>query len=235
MGESAAPTQAGLFFQNSIAALYLQRMLNPRLGEADGPVEVCVEAPEQVDDTVVQFADGHSEFIQAKLSIAPGSNDWKDMWKHFENQPLNTTGDRLILRLGKSTEVFEDLKEICDRAKAPESYDKWYWKRSRPSQDWDTAKLSGRRRNEFTTFAVGWRRKIIERENEALFALLKRVASQSLPKRWSESVEAKQWLPACDGQEGLFSILPRYLQRLRTRPQGDQAGFLAQRACEERI
>ena len=207
MGESAGPsTQAGLFFQNSIAALYLQRMLNPRLGEADRPVEVCVEAPEQVDDTVVQFADGHSEFIQAKLSIAPGSNDWKDMWKHFENQPLNTTGDRLILRLGKSTEVFEDLKEICDRAKAPESYDEWYWKRLRPSQDWDTAKLSGLQKRVHDV--RGWLEKEDnQRENEALFALLKRVDITIASQKVVESVEAKQWLPACDGQEGLFSIL----------------------------
>jgi GrpB-like predicted nucleotidyltransferase (UPF0157 family) len=71
MEERGGPaTQAGIRYQNSVAALYLGDLLrwdcpNP----AERVLEVRVEAPAHVDDVVLRYADGHREWIQVKLNL----------------------------------------------------------------------------------------------------------------------------------------------------------------------
>ena len=62
MAERGGPTtQAGIRYQDQVAALYLGRMLDPReRPRRDQPVEVRIEAPQSVDDFVVRFADGEA-------------------------------------------------------------------------------------------------------------------------------------------------------------------------------
>ena len=89
MGEAGGPaTQGGIFFQNTIAALYLGRMLDLRSrASCDRVVHVRVEAPEFVDDMVVRFADGSRCFIQAKRSIMrSSSNEWNALWGNLLRQ-----------------------------------------------------------------------------------------------------------------------------------------------------
>jgi hypothetical protein len=71
MTERGGPTaQSGFRYQNSIAALYMARLCDTRPRRmADRVLQVRIEAPEDVDDTVVSFEDAHTDYIQAKEAI----------------------------------------------------------------------------------------------------------------------------------------------------------------------
>lgn len=88
MAERGGPTtQAGIQYQNSVSALYLGRMCDaaPR-SDRRRIVEVRVEAPTEVDDTVVRFADEHRTYIQVKLDVHRGDKAWRKLWKDFDAQ-----------------------------------------------------------------------------------------------------------------------------------------------------
>jgi hypothetical protein len=122
--------QSGILFQNSIAALFIGDMLD---AAGKSPIHVVVavriEAPTDVDDTVVTYADGHRAFIQAKENIDPRSDAWRNLWRDFEAQ-FNRTDfkrqhDRLILYAGGVTEELRQLREICRRAEGALNLDEW--------------------------------------------------------------------------------------------------------------
>ena len=122
MTESGGPTtQSGILYQNSIAALYLGRMIDPapRL-KRDGVVEVRVEAPTHVDDIVVIFEDGHAAYIQVKENIEPRGEVWVKLWKSLQaqfNSPEFKRGkDRLVLHLGVIQPWPRSLRDLCKRA-----------------------------------------------------------------------------------------------------------------------
>ncbi|MBB4509702.1 MULTISPECIES: NACHT domain-containing protein [Rhizobium] len=115
-------TQAGIYFQNSVAALALAEML-----DLDQPipreriVEVRVEAPEMVDDIVVRFADGHREYQSVKLSIQIGNTAWPRLWTHFDKQRLSsvfTSYDSLALVVGERSELAATISELTGRAES---------------------------------------------------------------------------------------------------------------------
>jgi WD40 repeat protein len=122
MAEPGGPTtQSGILYQNSIASLYLGRMIDPEpRPESDRVIGVRVEAPTEVDDVVVIFEDGHTAYIQAKESIEPRGEVWEKMWKHLEaqlNSPeFNRGTDRLVLYLGMVQAWHRSLVELCKRA-----------------------------------------------------------------------------------------------------------------------
>src|SRR5688500_18589382 len=99
MPEAGGPTtQSGIYYQHSITALYLWRMLGASTDRR--VVRVRAEAPDEVDDTVATYADDGRDFVQAKLSV-PTGKAWKKLWRAFHEQ-RRTTGfdagrDRLIL------------------------------------------------------------------------------------------------------------------------------------------
>ncbi|WOR14355.1 NACHT domain-containing protein [Hyphomonas sp. FCG-A18] len=117
--------QAGIMFQNSIAALYLGRMLDltsRRL--ADQVLKVRVEAPEPVDDIVVGMADGSREFVQAKLTLKRGSKAWKKLWSDFDKQIQQTDftdQDKLVLIIGENNALGRDLRGCAERADSAET------------------------------------------------------------------------------------------------------------------
>lgn len=122
MPERGGPTtQSGILYQNSIAALYLGRLCDdtPRL-DGDRVTKVRVEAPTDVDDTIVTFADGSSKYIQAKENIRDNDSTWKKLWSDFEaqfNEPHFKRGkDRLVLHTGESHDEHHSLRELCERA-----------------------------------------------------------------------------------------------------------------------
>jgi hypothetical protein len=88
VAEAGGPaTQAGVFYQNTIAALYLGRMLDLRSRPASHRVtNIRVEAPEEVDDIVVRLGDGTRRFIQAKRTITAVSDAWHGVWTSFSRQ-----------------------------------------------------------------------------------------------------------------------------------------------------
>src|SRR5688572_25302886 len=93
-------TQSGIYYQNSVTALYLGRMLRARPGERD-VTSVRAEAPESVDDTVATFADGGRDFVQAKETLPGSGRKWKKLWSDFDTErrdpSFDPVKDRLIL------------------------------------------------------------------------------------------------------------------------------------------
>lgn len=113
-------TQAGIIYQNGVAALALADAL-----DLDDPlardriVEVRVEAPEAVDDVVVRFADRHREFLNVKLSLNKGTSAWTGVWRSLTAQfsdPDFGPADNLVIVVSEATTDSEGLRELCARA-----------------------------------------------------------------------------------------------------------------------
>lgn len=119
--EAGGPaTQAGIFYQNSVAAMALSELLNldPRIPR-ERATEVRLEAPEDVDDIVVRFADDHCEFQDVKLRIRVGDRAWPGIWRDLIAQYRAATfgsHDQLILVVEKRTNDSEAVAALCERA-----------------------------------------------------------------------------------------------------------------------
>jgi hypothetical protein len=131
MPERGGPTtQSGILYQNSIAALYLGRLCDgtPRV-DSDRVIKVRVEAPTDVDDTVVTFANGSSKYIQAKENIRDNDLAWATLWNDFEaqlNKPDFKRGrDRLLLHTGGRHDEHDSLRELCERAASSNDSVEW--------------------------------------------------------------------------------------------------------------
>jgi hypothetical protein len=124
-------TQSGIYYQNTIAALYLGRMLDPRISDLTQQVtSVRSEAREYVDDIVVMYADSHRRFIQVKESIGHTSTNkkWLKLWEDFEKQCWDAefkNEDRLVIFLGKLDDWFTNLNTLCERARGAKDLDEW--------------------------------------------------------------------------------------------------------------
>lgn len=146
MTESGGPTtQAGIRFQDRVAALYMGRMLDARERPSrDRPVEVQMETQDAVDDFVVRFDDGSRHFFQAKLSLQRKTGVWGDLWQDLYTQFRKglSPDDRLILMLGEPTALSSALKDLSTRSN---SLDAAEWLRSlasRASNSWRMSSLS---------------------------------------------------------------------------------------------
>ena len=124
-------TQSGIFYQNTVAALYMGRMLDPRITDLTQLVtSVRSEARAFVDDIVVQYADSHYRFIQVKENIepVPGNKKWQKLWEDFENQRWDAdfkNEDRLVLCLGKLDNWFSKLNSLSERARGAKDLAEW--------------------------------------------------------------------------------------------------------------
>lgn len=121
-------TQSGIHYQNSIATLYLGRLIDSRQRIAgERVVEVRVEAPDHVDDIVVRHADGGCSFIQAKEALSTTSDAWKNLWSNFAKQAnaCNDAQYKLILAIGTFSAEIDHLRELCDRAKGKRDNEEW--------------------------------------------------------------------------------------------------------------
>jgi hypothetical protein len=131
MPERGGPTaQSGLLYQNSVTALYMGRLCDATSRpDAERIIKVRVEAPEKVDDTVVTYADGHRDYIQAKENVRENHEAWKKLWQCLGAQFLKTDfqrgKDRLHLHIGELHDEHRELRELCERAGTSESYSEW--------------------------------------------------------------------------------------------------------------
>lgn len=138
MPERGGPTtQSGILYQNSVTALYLARLCDATARpDADRVARVRAEAPEHVDDTVVTYTDGRTEYVQAKERVRAGDAAWRTLWRHFGAEYRATAfvrgRDRLRLHLGETSETHEALREACDRARTARDAAEW---RARLTQD----------------------------------------------------------------------------------------------------
>lgn len=122
MPESGGPAnQAGVLFQNTIAALFLGRMLDMRpRARHDRVLHLRVEAPTSVDDMVVRLGDHSRRFVQAKRSIDTSSDAWLGMWAQVRDQlvdPSILDEDRIILAFGEHSPTVVALRECCLRTR----------------------------------------------------------------------------------------------------------------------
>ena len=131
MAEQGGPSvQSGILYQNSIAALLLGRLCDMHRRPArERVVEVRVEAPSDVDDIVVRYADGHRDWIQAKENLRRGTGPWKRLWADFEAQRWSEgfkDEDRLVLAAGTvGSDLHQDLRQLCHRAEGALDADEW--------------------------------------------------------------------------------------------------------------
>lgn len=112
-------TQAGIRYQDQIAALYLGRMLDAReRPRHDQPVEVRIEALSNVDDFVVRFADGSRRYFQVKLSLEAKGAPWKALWLAIYRQIDRdfTQDDRIELVLGEPSRLATNLRALAERS-----------------------------------------------------------------------------------------------------------------------
>ncbi|SRR6266404_2245873 len=86
-------------------------------------VEVRVEAPEDVDDTLVTFADGHKTYVHSKENIRETDGAWEKVWKDFENQSVVTCAGYPLWRV-QAISVNEKLgrwitEDVCSERYLP--------------------------------------------------------------------------------------------------------------------
>lgn len=133
MPEAGGPTtQSGILYQNSVAALFLGRLCDPTARpDREWVIRVRVEAPTEVDDIVVTFADSHCLYIQAKENVRAGDTAWKKLWrdfaKQFRSSDFQRGADRLALYTGTLHEEHHVLRELCERAQGKDTDAEW-WK-----------------------------------------------------------------------------------------------------------
>ena len=113
-------TQAGIFYQNSVAAIALADLLDldQRIAR-ERVIEVRLEAPEDVDDIVIRFADEHRNFQSVKLSIQIGSSAWPGIWHSLSAQHDSKTfgsNDQLTLVVAERSNDSEAVAALCERA-----------------------------------------------------------------------------------------------------------------------
>lgn len=123
-------TQAGIRFQNNVAALRFADMLaETRAQSPAGDVveKVWVEAREPVDDIVAYWKSGRREFIQAKIRIQAKSKPWNKFWsdakKQFENPEFSDL-DEIILALQTSPNA-EAIAGLLKRARNATTFQEW--------------------------------------------------------------------------------------------------------------
>jgi len=125
--ESGGPaTQAGIFYQNSISALYLGRLIDYRdRHSSEQVVRVQVEAKADVDDTIVTFLDGRKVYFHIKRGLTGAGNAWSNLWADIKKQ-INSTEfsetDKITIIFGDYSNLHNNLKEICDRVVTSETY-----------------------------------------------------------------------------------------------------------------
>jgi len=125
-------TQSGIYYQNSVTALYLGRLLDLRRphGIQSRIVEVRAEAPVDVDDVVITHADGSTLYIQAKEKLTTSGDAWGKLWAAVARQAsrFDHSRDFIHIVVGTLTGAMEELREAFARAKG--ARDDADWRRS---------------------------------------------------------------------------------------------------------
>lgn len=129
MTELGGPTtQSGIYYQNSIAALYLGRLCDPRDHQRSRHiVSVRIEAPEDVDDILVAYSDGSRRLIQAKEVVRESDEAWKRTWRSIfsQAQTKNVLQEEYYIVVGTYEPYLSTLREALDRARGKENSREW--------------------------------------------------------------------------------------------------------------
>ena len=197
MAESGGTTtQSGIYYQNSIAALYLGKLVHSSRTSEETVESVRVEAPEAVDDVVVTYSNGKKEYIQAKERLNSSSEEWKKLWSSFKTQAdiCQSTGHSysLILAISNTDSTMQGLKELCDRANGKENVDEWI-------ESLNSSQLS---------IVEKIKQPDILTDNETIFGLLKFVKVDVRPLSDIERDYCPNYIPNSNVEKrALYSIL----------------------------
>ena len=182
MPESGGPTtQSGIYFQNSLAALYLGRLCDPRpMPYSERIISVRIEAPEYVDDIVATFADNSRLLIQAKEALATSGDAWNKLWSAVRRQLEETRGSqRILISVGRYAPELDCLKEGLERASGLLSAQEW------------RASLSKQQRAVFNKVS----RSLGGTDDSSLFLLAQKCALEFRTLHEIETVGVRDWLP----------------------------------------
>ena len=128
MPELGGPTtQAGIDYQNSVAALAMLDLLDMAPTPAGQRVtDIRVEAPEHVDDVVIKHADATTTRQNVKLELPKEGKRWKRLWEQLHSQRIEAFGeyDRLQVVVGNRNDLFETCSAMAERSHA-ENVDEW--------------------------------------------------------------------------------------------------------------
>jgi len=189
-----ASTQAGIYYQNSVAALALSDLLSfDHHVRREQVIEVRVETPDSVDDLVIRYADGHREFRSVKLSLRKGSKAWINLWKDFGAQQSATDmsrGDRFSVVIETETSASRLVEDTCAIAQS--------------STDW----------TEFRTRSTDAQRRIVDdivgilSSEQKTFDVLRRTMVVFLPTpQIAREFELKKLAEDQSAQQNLFTVL----------------------------
>lgn len=112
-----ATNQAGIYYQNCVAAMQLLELLDLRSVPArERVVAVRVEAPGDVDDIVVEYADGHRHFLSAKMSIRASGDAWDNMWADLRAEVAAATtrpDDQISIIVAERSTASDTVASLC--------------------------------------------------------------------------------------------------------------------------
>jgi hypothetical protein len=195
MPESGGPTtQSGILYQNSIAALYLGRLLDLRPTTNGHPViSVRVEAPEEIDDIVVLFTNQSRLLIQAKESLSLSGDPWNKFWSALSvqlNKP-DSKFDNCRLVIGQFNHGLDHLREACDRSRGKDNASEW----------WDSL-------NQQHKSLIESIKTLLSQDVAHVFFLVSRLTVEFLPFERIDSVCVRDWMPLSSvADPNLFSLL----------------------------
>lgn len=196
MPETGGPTtQSGILFQNSIAALYLGRLCDPRRTPQNKQLAaVRIEAPEHVDDIVVVYTDGTRTLVQAKESLLCAGEPWTNLWLALRNQAEEDRSekDEFKLVVGSYTADLGALRESIERSRGKESEREW---------------LNSLAENHKSIIQKVCRAIGIQ-DHTIAFRILRRMVLEIYPLSEIESAGVRDWLPPSNITErALFSYI----------------------------
>lgn len=187
MSERGGPTtQSGIIYQNSITALYLGKLCDSvEQPLSEQVIKVRVEAPVDVDDTVVTFADDHCEYIQAKENISKSDEAWTKLWRDFEKQfdskEFENEKDQLVFQIGFPQKEHHLLMKICERASTSPNTKEWFDRLSKEQNG-----LLEKIKSDFI---------IHKSDNEFVFSLLKHLRVSIFSLYQIEKELVRYWMP----------------------------------------
>ncbi|HEL2965624.1 TPA: hypothetical protein UL939_003983 [Stenotrophomonas maltophilia] len=176
-------TQSGIYYQNSITALYLGALLDmrPPPGGSSRIISVRAEAPEDIDDTVVRYENGATLYIQAKESLSTHGDAWEKFWSSAEQQAKKSLGekDKFLLVLGTLGLKLENLRETLERAQGKESIIEW-----KNSLNREHTKIANSILGALTT------------SDDNAFSIIRRTRAEFVTINTIEQSGAREWMPA---------------------------------------
>ncbi|HEV2745998.1 MAG TPA: NACHT domain-containing protein [Allosphingosinicella sp.] len=170
-------------------------MIDPRERPLrDRPVEVRVEAPEEVDDFTVRFADGSRRFYQVKLALRARGDAWEALWPALHRQLARdaSSSDRVELVLGEPSQLASNLAELTTRRDGS-AVEEWLKRLTEPQ------------RNLVAAIAI-----LIDGDSGAVMQLASRLDISVMPATHLMRDYVPQWMPpSSTTMEKLFRELTR--------------------------